>query len=134
MPKLTSYYQGNDNRKPTGGIRGRHVKVKRKALGGGPPRPAIISPVERRKVERAFGGNRKVRLVRVAYVNVFIPSEGRARKARIVRILESPANREFLKRGIIVKGTVVETEVGKAVVTSRPSQEGVANALLIEGK
>ncbi len=134
MPKLTSYYQGNDNRKPTGGIRGRHVKVKRKALGGGPPRLAVMSPVEKRRVERAFGGNRKVRLVRITYVNVFVPSEGRARKARIIRILESPANREFLKRGIIVKGTVVETEVGKAVVTSRPSQEGVANALLLEGK
>ncbi len=134
MPKLTSYYQGNDNRKPTGGIRGRHVKVKRKALGGGPPRLAVLSPTERRKAERTFGGNRKVRLVRVTYVNVFIPSEGKARKVRIIRIVESPANREFLKRGIVVKGTVVETEAGKAVITSRPSQEGVANALLLEGK
>ena len=35
-------------------------------------------------------------------------------------------------RGIITKGALIETELGKAIVTSRPGQDGVVNALLVE--
>ncbi|HID05027.1 MAG TPA: hypothetical protein EYP20_04390, partial [Aigarchaeota archaeon] len=34
----------------------------------------------------------------------------------------------------ITKGTIIETELGKAVVTSRPGQDGVINAILLEKK
>jgi SSU ribosomal protein S8E len=47
-------------------------------------------------------------------------------------VLETPANREYARRGIIVKGAIIQTEMGKAVVTSRPGQDGAVNALLLK--
>ncbi|MCE4622698.1 MAG: 30S ribosomal protein S8e, partial [Desulfurococcales archaeon] len=35
---------------------------------------------------------------------------------------------------IIVKGAIIETTEGKAIVTSRPGQDGVVNAVLIKEK
>ncbi|MEM0154075.1 MAG: 30S ribosomal protein S8e, partial [Ignisphaera sp.] len=57
---------------------------------------------------------------------------GQFTKARITAVVETPANREYARRGIIVKGTVIQTEIGRARVVSRPSQDGVVNAVLIE--
>jgi small subunit ribosomal protein S8e len=63
------------------------------------------------------------------------PRTGVSRKAKILRVIETPANREYARRNIIVKGALIETSLGKAVVTSRPAQDGVVNAvLLVEDK
>ena len=78
------------------------------------------------------GGNVKVRLRRATYAIVSDPNTGKAVKARILRVLETPANREFARRGIIVRGAVIETTEGRAVVTSRPNQDGVVNAVLVK--
>ncbi|MEM2426420.1 MAG: hypothetical protein QXE83_05420 [Archaeoglobaceae archaeon] len=32
----------------------------------------------------------------------------------------------------MTKGAIIQTEIGKAKVTNRPSQEGIINAVLIE--
>jgi small subunit ribosomal protein S8e len=134
VAKLLSYYQGRDTKKPSGGYRPRPYKVKRKALGGGPPTNTTLSESgnEVRKVTRVFGGNVKVRAYSVQYANLYIPSEKKAVKVRIIRVLETPSNRELAKRQIIVKGAIIETERGKAIVTSRPGQDGIVNAVLIE--
>jgi SSU ribosomal protein S8E len=130
--KLLSFYQGRDSKKPSGGYRARPYKVKRKALGGGPPTNTALSDTEVRRIIRVFGGNTKVKAVVVQYANLYIPSERKAVKVRIVRIVETPANRELAKRQVIVKGAIIETERGRAVVTSRPGQDGIVNAVLIE--
>ncbi len=128
-----SYYQGRDHKKPSGGYRAWPYKVKRKALGGGPPANTTLSETgESRKIVRAYGGNHKVKAIRIQYANVFIPKERKCVKAKILKVVETPANRELARRDIIVKGAIIETEVGKAVVTSRPGQDGVVNAVLIE--
>ncbi|KUO80242.1 MAG: 30S ribosomal protein S8e [Vulcanisaeta sp.] len=132
MVKLLSFYQGRDSKKPSGGYRARPYKVKRKALGGGPPTNTALSDTEVRRIIRVFGGNTKVKAVAVQYANLYIPSERKAVKVRIVRIVETPANRELAKRQVIVKGAIIETERGRAVVTSRPGQDGIVNAVLIE--
>ncbi len=132
MVKLLSFYQGRDSKKPTGGYRARPYKVKRKALGGGPPINATLSDNESRNVVRVFGGNVKVKAVNVQYANLYIPKENKAVKVKILRILDTPANREFVKRDIIVKGSIIETERGRAIVTSRPGQDGIVNAILLE--
>ena len=46
-------------------------------------------------------------------------------------VVENPANRHFVRRNIMTKGTVIETEKGKARITSRPGQDGTINAVLI---
>lgn len=126
-------YQGNDLRKPSGGRKRPHRKIKPKALLGRPPTETRLADEEVRRVERVRGGNSKIRLKKAVYANVIDPSTGKAKKVRITRILETPAHREFARRGVITKGTIIETEMGRAVVKSRPGQDGVINAVLIPG-
>ncbi len=125
-------YQGNDLKKPSGGRKRRHAKVKRKYWMGRYPTETKLGDTERRVHIRVRGGNYKIRLKVAAYANVIDPMEKKAYKARILRVLETPANPHYARRGIIVKGAIIETELGKARVTSRPGQDGVVNAVLLE--
>ncbi len=59
---------------------------------------------------------------------------GKATKSKILRVKKSPANRDYERRGVITKGAVIETEAGEAVVTSRPTSDGVVNAVLSSKK
>lgn len=129
--KSAAYYQGNDLRKPSGGVKGRVAKVKRKALCGGPPKVPKVGP-QQIQVERVTGGNIKIRLKSAQYANVYIPKEKRMVKAKIVSVVSTPANPDFAKKNQIVKGAIIQTEVGRAVVVSRPGQHGVINAVLVE--
>jgi len=55
---------------------------------------------------------------------------GKTVKAKILRVKKSPANRDYERRGVITKGSLLETEAGEALVTSRPTDDGVVNATL----
>lgn len=125
------YYHGNDLKKPSGGKK-RPYRGKRKYEAGRPPTETRLSEREARKIIRVRGGNSKVRLKRAVYANVIDPSSNKAQKAKIIRVLETPAHTEFARRGIIIKGAIIETELGKAKVTSRPGQDGVINAVLLK--
>jgi len=127
-------YQWRDKRKPTGGKRNWYYKVKRKHAFGMPFVPAVLHGEEKRVNVRVRGGGHKVRARRVAYAVVSDPETGKSVKARILRVVETPANREYARRGIIVKGAIIETSEGRAVVTSRPGQDGVVNAVLVKEK
>jgi small subunit ribosomal protein S8e len=125
-------YQWRDHKKPSGGKRNWYYKVKRKYAYGRYFTPATLSDSEERVLVRVRGGNYKIRLRKVAYANVTDPESGTTKKVKILNVIETPANREFARRGIIVKGAVIETELGRAVVTSRPGQDGVVNAVLLK--
>ena len=43
----------------------------------------------------------------------------------------NPTNPFFARRNITTKGAVIETEIGDAIVTSRPDQDGIVNARLM---
>lgn len=126
-----SYYQGNDLKKPSGGKKRRH-RMKRKYELGRPPTETRLASRDERVLVRVRGGNYKVRLKKAAYANVFIPSEKKFQKVRIMGVVETPANTEYARRGIIVKGAIIRTEIGLAKVVSRPGQDGVINAILVE--
>ncbi len=128
-----SYYQGNDLVKPSGGVKGRSRGRRKHELGSPPTLTKLAESDLRRKV-KVTGGNIKVRLAKAFSANVFIPSEKKCVKVRILEVHSTPANAEYSKRGIITKGAVIKTELGLAKVTSRPGQDGVINAVLIEGK
>jgi len=125
-----SVYQGNDLRKITGGRKRPHRKPRKYELGSYPTETEL-SENDVREVERVFGGNTKIRLKYAASANVYDPKSKKWSKVRIVKVVEVPANREFARRGIIVKGAIIETELGRAKVVSRPGQDGVINAILI---
>ena len=124
-------YQGNDLKKITGGKKRRHRKPRKYELGSYPT-DTKLSNKELREIDRVFGGNSKVRLRYAMYANVVDPTTKTARKARVLQILEVPAHPDYARRGIIVKGAIIMTELGKAKVLSRPGQDGVLNAILIK--
>lgn len=125
-------YHGNDLRKITGGSKGRHVKVKRKYWAGRYPTLTVIGEETSTKVIRTKGGGVKVRLKVASEANVYIPKEGKTVKAKITKLIDNPADRNLARKGVLTKGAVIQTSVGKAIVTSRPGQDGVVNAVLVE--
>lgn len=125
-------YQGNDLRKITGGLKRRHRDKRKFELGSPPTETKLSTEKHEVKKERVMGGNFKVRVTYAMYANVLDPQTKKSQKAKILAVLETPANREYARRGIIVKGAVIQTELGKAVVTSRPGQDGTVNAVLVK--
>lgn len=121
-------WQKRSRRTHTGKLLRKSRKKRKRELG----RVFVETKIgpEKKKIQRTFGGNTKVKLQRAEYANV-ITAEG-AKKAKIVSVAENKASRHFLRRNIITKGAVIETELGKAKVTSRPGQHGVINAVLVE--
>lgn len=125
-----AYFQGNDFRKITGGLKGKH-RDKRKYELGSPPTETKVSSEEVIVKERVMGGNYKVRVKYATFANVYDPQSRTSKKVKILSVLQTQANREYARRGIIVKGSIVQTELGKAIITSRPGQDGTINAILI---
>jgi len=90
-----------------------------------------VGPTKRVQ-ERTFGGGRKFRLLSVDLANVADPKTGLTKPAKILTVVENPADPHFARRNVLTKGAVIETELGMARVTSRPGRTGIVNALLIE--
>ncbi|MEM3980827.1 MAG: 30S ribosomal protein S8e [Ignisphaera sp.] len=126
-----SVYQGKDFRKVSGGRRRPH-RDKRKHELGSYPTETKLSSNDIREIERTFGGNTKVRLKYATYANVYDPETRTCKKVRVLQVVEVPANKDYARRSIIVKGTIIQTEIGKAVVTSRPGQDGIINAIKLK--
>ncbi|RLF15402.1 MAG: 30S ribosomal protein S8e [Thermoprotei archaeon] len=126
-----SVYHGRDLRKPTGG-KFRPHRGKRKRELGSPPTETILGQDERRSMRRAMGGNLKVGLKAAVYANVNDPSTGSTKKVKILQVVKNPASVDYSRRGVITRGAIIKTELGLAKVTSRPGQDGVVNAVLIE--
>jgi len=72
-----------------------------------------------------------MRLLRCKLANVADPKSGTTKLAKIITVKNNPANSFFARRNITTKGAVIETEIGDAIVTSRPGQDGIVNAKLI---
>jgi len=70
-------------------------------------------------------------LISERYVNIVDPSSGKTERVEILRVMKSPSNVDYDRRGVITKGTMIETSLGTARVTSRPGQEGILNAVLV---
>lgn len=121
----------------------RHSKSKRKSSGGRYKdnrkgraydlgREPTFTRISERRIKkfRIKAGKQKTILLSCDVANVFV--DGKYKKAKIKTILENPANRHFVRRNILTKGAIIETEFGKAKVTSRPGQEGTVNAVIIK--
>lgn len=121
--------QKRSKRKPTGGRYKSVYKEKLYELGSNPTLTKL-EPIRRRKL-RVIGANQKIRLLSSDSANVLDPKTKAIKVVKIKTVLDNPANRNYVRRNILTKGAVVETELGKAKITSRPGQEGTVNAVLI---
>lgn len=121
-------WQRRSRRSQTGKLIRRSRKKRKREMGREFVETKIGS--EKKKFQRTHGGNTKVKLQRTQYVNVST-GEGTTR-TKVLSVADNEANRHFVRRNIITKGAIIETEIGKARVTSRPGQDGVVNAVLVE--
>lgn len=121
-----------------------HGKTKSKASGkkkkqsskkrlcqrGHGPMYTKLGPVKKKSI-KTKGGGRKRCVMTTDSANVFDSKSKRWIKAKIITIVENPANRHYVRRNIMTKGTIIETDKGKARITGRPGQEGSVNAVLV---
>lgn len=127
---MTKPIENLTKRKKSGGKRHRY-RGRRAYERDGYALEPVVGPVQKRFI-RVRGGKMKVGLVSADVANVADPVEKKVLKVKIIRVKSSPANREYERRGVITKGSIIETELGDAKVTSRPSDDGVVNAILIK--
>ena len=117
-------------RKITGGKYKFFRKKKKYELAG------IVRKVKlgktKQKVIRGMGGNKKTVLLSSEFANVFDPDSKKSKKSKIKNVLETPSNRFLARQNILVKSAIIETDLGKAKITNRPSQEGMIQAVLIK--
>jgi small subunit ribosomal protein S8e len=122
-------WQGKAWRKPTGG----RVKLARKKrlseLGRDVLLPRLGKP--KRKNIRTRGGNKKIVLLGAEVANVTDRKTGKTARVKIQSVIANPANPHWVRRNIITKGAIIQTDLGRARVTSRPGQVGMVNAVLI---
>ena len=121
--------QTRSKRKVTGG---RYIAARGKRryeLGRSP----TLTRVEKKEMKtiRGLGGNLKQSLLRTNIANLFDPKTKKYTQVEIKNVADNPANRNFIRRNILTKGTIIETEKGNAKITSRPGQEGTVNAVLV---
>ncbi len=122
-------FQGRSTTKPSGG-KLKALRSKRRFEIGREPTLTRVGETQR-KVVRTFGGNSKVILLKGQFANVYNPKDKTCRKSKIVTVRQNPANPHYVQRNIMGKGSIVQTELGEARITSRPGQDGVVNAILL---
>ena len=65
-------------------------------------------------------------------INVSIPSEGVTKRVGITNIIENAADPNYVRRNIITKGAIAETELGQVRITSRPGMDVVVSGVLLD--
>lgn len=125
-----SVWHGDLHKKKISGGRKSPYRMKRKFEMGSFPAETTLGETKR-KAKRGHGGKVNIRLLYATHANISGPSTGKTERVEILRVIKNPANVDYDRRGVITKGTLIETPLGTARVTSRPGQNGVVNAVLM---
>jgi len=121
----------NKGRKISGGKYKKFRKKKKDSLRGYTRKVKLAD--KKQKIIRGKGGNKRTSLLSENLANIIDPETKKAKKAKITNVLETPSNRFLARQNILVKGAIIETELGKAKITNRPSQEGMVQGVLVKG-
>lgn len=125
-------WQGRSRTKPSGGRIWSSRKKRKREMGSEFVETKIA--VTKRVMHRVRGGGQKFGLLAIDVANVTDPRTGQTKRGKILSVVENPADPHFVRRNVLTRGAVIETELGRARVTSRPGQVGVINAVLIEAR
>jgi len=124
-----SVWHGDLHKKKPSGGRKKAYRTKRRYEKGSFSTETILGE-PRQKTVRSRGGNTKTRLPSTNMANIS-DSSGKTQNTEITRVIRNPANVDYNRRGVITKGTIIETSLGQARVTSRPGQDGSVNAVQV---
>ncbi|MCX8194369.1 MAG: 30S ribosomal protein S8e [Candidatus Pacearchaeota archaeon] len=92
----------------------------------------VVLGEEKKKVIKCRGGKLKTVLLRTNKANVMDLKSHKAKVVMIKNVLEVPSNRFLARKNVLVKGAIIETEIGKAKITNRPGQEAAVEAVLLQ--
>lgn len=125
-----SVWHGSSHKKKLSGGRRRAKRKKRRFERGSFATETTLGD-RKIKMARRRGGNFKIRAFSELQVSVSNPVTGKTENTEIVRVIRNPANVDYDRRGVITRGTIIDTKLGHARVTSRPGQHGLINAILM---
>jgi small subunit ribosomal protein S8e len=109
---------------------GRYKKPKKARLTGRQGQARIVKIGDTKtKLLKGRGKTQKLVSFLNNIANVMI--KGKAKKTTIKNVIETPSNIFLARQNILVKGAIIETELGKARITNRPSQEGNIQAEIL---
>ena len=122
-------WQGQSKRKSTGGrlvlARGkRKFEISRE-------KQYTKLGTETRRQYRGRGKSYKTGMLAAEFANVVDKKTQTVKKVKILNVIANPSDPNFVQRNIINKGATIKTEIGDAIVTSRPGQVGAVNAVLL---
>lgn len=123
-------WHGISKKKPSGGRRVQ-ARGKRSTEISTEKQFALVGET-RRKIYRKAGGNTMVRVMAANKVSVNNPKTGKTVNADIINVIQNESDPNYVRRNILVKGAVIETDQGRVRITSRPGKDGVINGVLIE--
>jgi small subunit ribosomal protein S8e len=110
---------------------GRYKKPKKKKLTGRQGQARIVK-IGQTKTKLIAGRGNTSKIVSFLNNTVNLMIKGKAKKSAIKTVLETPSNIFLARQNVLVKGAIIETELGKARITNRPSQEGNVQAKLLD--
>ena len=122
-------WHGISRRKTSGGRRVQ-ARGKRKTEISSEKQFALVGE-PKRKISRKAGGNTMVRVMaenRVAIAD----AKGTTKMGTIMSVVENESDPNYVRRNILVKGAIIETDKGRVRITSRPGKDGVINGVLVE--
>jgi len=108
---------------------GKYIPLRKKRLfeRAGVPKMTSLGKDKKKHIVK-MGGARKTVMLSCETAYVTDPKTKKTAKSKIKSVIRSPSNRYF--KNVLVKGTLIETEAGRAKVTNRPGQEGNISAIL----
>ncbi len=128
-----AHWHGISRRKSSGG------RLKRPSSYRGKRRTEISTEKQftqigepSRKVYRKRSGSQTVRVLFDTQINVADQKTGKVVTATLQTVSENAADPNYVRRNILTKGAVVETDKGNVRITSRPGSHGVINGVLLE--
>ncbi|MFL2974979.1 MAG: 30S ribosomal protein S8e [Candidatus Thalassarchaeaceae archaeon] len=126
-------WHGISRRKPSGGRlkRPNRYRGKRKTEVASEEQLAYVGEADARKNYRKRAGLQTVRLLAVNQVNVNT-KDGETVRATVKNVVGNDADPNYVRRNIVTKGAVLETDKGLVRVTSRPGMHGVVSGVLVE--
>jgi small subunit ribosomal protein S8e len=123
-----AFSQFRSRRKASGG---RYKNTRSQPIsehGSEPMNTRIDAP--RVKTIKGLGSTTKRKAFALKRITVTV--DGKTVKTEMTSVVENPANRNYVRRNIITKGTIVDTPEGKVRITNRPSTEGHVLGVRVE--
>ena len=126
-------WHGISRRKPTGGRlkRRNRYRGKRRTEVASEEQLAYVGDSDVRKNYRKRAGSQTVRTLSVNQINVN-SKDGKTVRATVKNVVGNDADSNYVRRNIVTKGAILETDKGLVRVTSRPGMHGVVSGVLVK--